>query len=389
MGRAGTFQRTREGNRVFLPKDLPPSDPPLELSDHLLEELSDADQAIGRLDGAAAVLPEPDMFVYSYVRKEAVLSSQIEGTRSSLTDLFDAEAGARTPGQPRDVREVANFVVAMGDAIKQVQNGQKISLELIRGAHRTLFRGVRGGGLEPGEFRRIQNWIGHKGSTPATAEFIPPPPEQVQSALTALERYVQVTGAEPSLIRASLAHAQFETIHPFVDGNGRIGRLLVTLMLIEAGSINRPVLYLSNYFLRNRDDYIRYLQRIGTDGDWEGWVRFFLRGVKETSEQAFATAKALLALRDQHEALLQRTLGRRTSLAIALLESLSKNPVISITGAAKSLGVTFPTASLVITEMKKQGLLAELTGQRSFRYFRYEPFVDIIGRDAAVPNRAS
>lgn len=384
MGRSGSFEKSKEGYRVFLPKPLPPSDPPLELSDRLLEDLSEADLALGRLDGAAAVLPEPDIFVYSYVRKEAVLSSQIEGTRSSLTDLFDLEAGTTDRGRPRDVREVANYVVALESSLGEVRQGRPVSLEMLRRAHSILVRGVRGDALEPGKFRSIQNWIGRHGDSPATAEYFPPPPDRMQKALTELELYIQVGGTEPALLRAGLAHAQFETIHPFVDGNGRIGRLLVTLMLVESRALERPVLYLSHYLLKHREEYVRSLQRTRTDGDWEGWLRFFLRGVQETAQQATGVARSILSLRDQHRGLAQRTLGSRASLATSLLDVLARSPVISIPAAAQALGVSFPTASTLMRELGEQGLVKEITGQRRNRFFRYEPYIAALESEAPV-----
>jgi Fic family protein len=383
-GRSGSYAATTEGFRAFHPKPLPP-DPPLRFDNELIGRLASASAELGRLDGAADILPDPDFFVYSYVRKEAVLSSQIEGTRSSLADLFEFEAGAERPKGYRDVREVANYVVALNFALDRVAQGERISVELLKRTHARLLKGVRGNEAEPAALKTRQNWIGPPGSTPFTADFVPPPPDETPGALASLEGFLQSSQSEAPLIRAGLVHAQFETIHPFLDGNGRVGRLLVTLLLTTCGAVRRPVLYLSYYFLKNRQEYITRLQRIRDDGDWEGWLTFFLMGVEETSIQAADTARAILALKQNHEALLEKELGRRAGNGHKLLEHLFRRPVISVNDAASVIGSTFPPANSLVGTFRKLGLLTELTGQRRNRFFRYKPYVDLLQRDRAPP----
>lgn len=383
-GRSGSYRTTAEGYRAFHPKPLPP-EPPLEFDDKLIAQLSSAAAELGRLDGAAEILPDPDFFVYSYVRKEAVLSSQIEGTRSSLADLFEFEAGAERPRGYRDVREVANYVQALNFARDRIAGGERISADLLQRTHAILLKGVRGNEAEPGALKSRQNWIGPPGSSPMTADYVPPPPAETPELLVSLDHYVQANTPEAPLVKAGLAHSQFETIHPFLDGNGRIGRLLVALMLTTSGAVRRPVLYLSYYFLKNRTEYVRHLQRVRDDGDWEGWLGFFLRGVEETSVQAAETARAILALKQAHERLLERELGRRAGSGHRLLEHLFRRPVISVGDAAEVLGSSFPPANSLVGRFAKLGLLTELTGQRRNRFFRYQPYVELLQRDRAPP----
>jgi Fic family protein len=387
IGRSGTYAPTAEGYRAFHPKPLPP-DPPLEYGSDLIARLSAASAELGRLDGAAEILPDPDFFVYSFVRKEAVLSSQIEGTRSSLVDLFEFEAGAERRRGDRDVREVANYVESLNDSMERVRRGEPISLALLKRTHERLLRGVRGNDAEPGTIKDRQNWIGPPGSSPRTADFVPPPPEETPAALAALEEYVGAETGDPPLIKAGLVHAQFETIHPFLDGNGRVGRLLVTLMLAICGAVRRPVLYLSYFFLRNRDEYIRRLQRVRDSGDWEGWLGFFLQGVEETSIQASQTARAILALKQEHETLLERELGRRTGRARRLLEHLFRRPVTSVGKVAAALGTSFPPANDLVGKLVELSLLTEVTGQRRNRFVRYQPYVELLERDRSPPPSA-
>lgn len=385
-GRSGSYSPTRQGYRAFHPKPLPP-DPPLEISPRLLSLLADASTELGRLDGAADVLPDPDFFVYSYVRKEAVLSSQIEGTRSSLADLLDFEAGAGPAGYPRDVREVANYVDALNRALAALRDGQEISLALVREAHRTLLHRVRGHRDQPGRFKTRQNWIGSRGSSPATADYVPPPPEETPKLMAELAKYLQSDSLEPSLLKAALVHAQFETIHPFLDGNGRMGRLLVALLLARSGTTRHPVLYLSYFFLKNREEYTRRLQRVRGDGDWEGWVEFFLRGVRETSIQASHTARAVLEMRQNHQERVDRLLGARAARGQKLLEQLFHQPVITVAGVARATGTTFPPANALVDEFVRLGLLTEITGRRRNRFFRYTPYISLLQRDRA-PSRS-
>ena len=382
-GRAGSYSTTKDGWRAFHPKPLPP-DPPLNISPTCLTKLSEAANVLGRLDGIAEVLPDPDFFVYSYIRKEAVLSSQIEGTRSSLVDLLDFEAGAERVSYPRDVNEVVNYVRALKEALKLVGNGAPISLSLIADTHKILLYRVRGHDTEPGKFKSRQNWIGPRGSSPATADYVPPPPEETLFAMEGIVSYAQSKFMEPPLLRAALVHSQFETVHPFLDGNGRMGRLLVVLLLSKWGVLRRPVLYLSYFFLKNRQEYNRRLQRVRDDGDWEGWVEFFLSGVSQTADQAIDTARAILALRREHQSLIQHTLGKRAAGGQLLLEQLYHQPVLSVKEAARIIGTTFPPASELIDEFVRAGILKEVTGQKRYRFFRYQPYIDILQQDQFV-----
>lgn len=380
-GRAGSYSPTKEGWRAFHPKPLPP-DPPVILSPALMTSLSSASIELGRLDGIAESLPDPDFFVYSYVRKEAVLSSQIEGTRSSLADVLEFEAGAERRTYPRDVREVVNYIRALNNALRRVRGGEPISLALIQETHRELLAGVRGGEDKPGQLKTRQNWIGPPGSSPAIADYVPPPPDETAAAMAALVSFVEQATSDPPILKASVAHSQFETIHPFLDGNGRIGRLLVTLLLAKWGVLRRPVLYLSYFFLKNREEYIRRLQRVRDDGDWEGWVGFFLKGVSETSTQATGTARAILALKTDHESTIARTLkGTRAGSGQMLLGYLFRRPVVSVGELSKHLGTTFPTASHLVDDFVRMGLLTEITGQKRYRFFRYQPYIDLLGKD--------
>jgi Fic family protein len=353
----------------------------LAFDDALIGRLASASAELGRLDGAAEILPDPDFFVYSYVRKEAVLSSQIEGTRSSLADLFDFEAGAQGRRGRHDVREVSNYVTSLNFALEQVRKGVAVSTDLLQGTHAQLMRGVRGNEAAPGALKSRQNWIGPIGSSPLTADFVPPPPEETPTALAALTDYIRTGSMEVPLIKAGLAHAQFETIHPFLDGNGRMGRLLVTLMLTTSGVVRRPVLYLSYYLLKHREEYIQRLQGVRDDGDWEGWLVFFLTGVEETSIHAAETARAILALKQEHELVIERELGRRAGSGRKLLEHLFRRPVVNVGMVASLLGSTFPPASELVTTFANLGLLTELTGQKRNRFFRYTPYVELLQQD--------
>src|SRR5262245_3460791 len=285
--RAGTYVRQPNGFAAFVPTALPPN-PPISFTPELQALLSHADRAVGRLDGSIQTLPNPDLFVLMYVRKEAVLSSQIEGTQSSLQDLLAAEAQVLSSDAPKDVDEVVNYVAAMNHGLARL-NELPVSTRLIREIHARLLAGVRGSNLQPGELRRTHNWIGPAGSTLATATFIPPPPDVVPAALSDLETFLHADTALPLLVKIGLAHAQFETIHPFLDGNGRCGRLLVTFLLCEGRALHKPALYLSHYFKHHRQEYYDRLQAVRDRGDWERWLAFFLHGVADVSAQAADT----------------------------------------------------------------------------------------------------
>jgi Fic family protein len=336
--------------------------------------LSEADRALGRLDGSIHTLPNPDLFVYMYVRREAVLSSQIEGTQSSLQDLLAAEAGASAAEAPQDVGEVVNYVRAMNRGLARLEQ-LPVSARLIREIHAELLQGVRGSRLTPGELRRSQNWIGPGGASLANASFVPPPPEEVPKALGDLETFIHERDGLPLLIKIGLAHAQFETIHPFLDGNGRVGRLLITFLLCERGALHKPVLYLSHYLKGHRQEYYDRLQAVRDSGDWEGWLEFFLRGVTEVSGQAADTARQILLLREEHRALIADGLGRAAGNGHRILQHLYEHPIVSAKQVQDLIGTTFAAANQIVSRLVGIGVLHEITGHARHRRFRYEPYV--------------
>ena len=382
-GRSGRYVRQTTGYRAFLPAPLPP-DPPIRLDGELRVLLSQADRALGRLDGSVVTLPNPDLFVFMYVRKEAVLSSQIEGTQSSLQDLLAAEADLLDSiAVPRDVDEVVNYVRAMNFGLARLAE-LPVSVRLIREIHERLMEGARGGRLKPGELRRTQNWIGPGGTGLADAIFVPPPPELVPEALGALERFLHSADDLPLLVKIGLAHAQFETIHPFLDGNGRVGRLLITFLLTEGQVLEKPVLYLSHYLKRHRQEYYERLQAVRDGGDWEGWLAFFLRGVAEVGGEAAETARRVLLLREQHRAEITGSLGRAAANGHRVLESLFDRPIISVSEAQKLTGTGFAAANQLVARMTELGILREITGNARNRRFRYEPYVRLFTDEVAV-----
>jgi Fic family protein len=323
---------------------------------------------LGRLEGVSASL-DPGLLLYMYVRKEAVLSSQIEGTQSTFTDLLQYE-NAETPGVPKeDVREVSRYVAALQHGIDRLRGGMPISLRLIREVHGVLLKDGRSGRQAPGQFRRSQNWIGR--ARPSKARFVPPPPHEMMSALDNLEKFLHDERERtPPLIKTGLAHVQFETIHPFLDGNGRVGRLLVPLLLCAEGVLSQPFLYLSLYFKQNRADYYDALQRVRTHGDWEGWLRFYLGGVEEVATQATATARALLALSDADRARV-RTVGRGAASALGVYELLRQKIIISIPRAAAATGLSRPTVTAALERLTTLGITKEITGRARDRQFVY------------------
>ena len=367
--RAGRWVRQIEGHRAFIPAALPPT-PPIELDARLARALSDADRALGRLDGVTTVLPNPDLFVAMYVRHEAVLSSQIEGTQSTLEDVLAYEAEGPDTGLPADIEEVVNYVGAMNHGLGRL-GSLPLSLRLLREIHGRLLSGVRGGERNPGEFRRTQNWIGAADCTLHTAAFVPPPPPEMLTALYQLETFLHDREAFPPLIHVALAHAQFETIHPFLDGNGRVGRLLITLLLCERGVLRRPLLYLSTYLKAHRAQYYDRLTAIRNDGDWEGWLHFFLQGVAEVSQDATETAQAILAMRET-----TRTMSL-TPTTLRLLDHLFEQPVINVRKAESLLDCTFATANKAIGELEQMGLLREVTKQKRNRRYFFHSYLDL------------
>lgn len=345
------------------------------MSGALQVQLSQADRALGRLDGSVATLPNPDLFVFMYVRKEAVLSSQIEGTQSSLQDLLAAEADLfGDTSRPNDVDEIVNYVGAMNHGLARLGE-LPVSVRLIREIHGRLLKGVRGSHLTPGEPRRSQNWIGPAGCGLADATYVPPPPDLVPEALGKLEQFLHEQDELPTMIKIGLAHAQFETIHPFLDGNGRVGRLLITFLLTERGLLGKPVLYLSHFFKRHRAEYYDRLQAVRDHGAWEDWLAFFLRGVTEVSAEATDTARRILALRELHRDQIADKLGRAAGSGHKVLESLFDRPIVAVADVQEVTRTTYAAANNLAARLVELGILDEITGYSRNRRFRYEPYV--------------
>jgi len=360
--------------RSFVPPPLPP-DPPLRLDglQHLLEQ---ANQAIGRLDGLASVLPDVSLFIYAYVRKEAVLSSQIEGTQSSLSDLLLFE-NEEAPGVPvEDVQEVSNYVAAMNHGLERIRSGFPLSLRLIREIHEILLSKGRGSGKQPGEFRQSQNWIG--GSRPGNAAYVPPPPELVLECMSDLERFLHDESPNlPIIVKAGIIHVQFETIHPFLDGNGRLGRLLITFLLCAQGVLREPILYLSLYFKANRAAYYELLDRVRTRGDWEAWLDFFLIGVRDTADQAANAARRILTLFEEDQRKIE-SLGRPAASVLRVFQHMQRNPIVAIPTTAKKIGISAPTVAKSLGHMIELGILHEVTGRERHRLFVYDKYLAIL-----------
>lgn len=363
-----------ESFRAFVPPPLPPV-PPIALGP-LYPLLDRATQSLGRLDGLTTLLPDTSLFLYLYVRKEALLSSQIEGTQSSLSDLLLYESD-EAPGVPlNDVEEVSNYVAAMNHGLARLREGFPLSLRLIKEIHAILLRGGRGAAKEPGEFRRSQNWIG--GTRPGNAAFVPPPPERLMECLGALELFLHDTKAPlPILVKAALAHVQFETIHPFLDGNGRLGRLLITFLLCAEGVLTEPLLYLSLYFKTHRAAYYDLLQKVRVEGAWEAWLDFFLSGVDETARQAADTAGRILALFKDDRARIAG-LGRAAASALRVHEYLQTRPFLAIPAAAQALGISAPTVTAAIRHLEDLGIVHEATGRQRGRMFIYGRYLEIM-----------
>nr|VFJ63401.1 MAG: Fic family protein [Candidatus Kentron sp. FW] len=371
--RAGRYINQVGGYKAFIPATLPP-DPPVKLEGRLQDLLSRADRALGRLDGSIQTLPNSDLFVAMYIRKEAVLSSQIEGTQSSLQDVLAAEARMYSPDRPGDVDEVFNYVRAMNYGLERLHD-LPVSVRLIREIHTELLTGVRGQHLTPGELRVSQNWIGSAGCTLIEATFVPPPPHEVPKALGNLEQFLHGDTPLPLLIKIGLAHAQFETIHPFLDGNGRVGRLLITFLLCEKEVLLKPVLYLSHFFKHHRQQYYERLQAVRNRGAWEEWIVFFLESVFEVSQQATDTARQILTLREQHRQVITDRFGRVSGNGHRILEHLYRFPIISVSEIKESTHVSYPTANNLVAKLIECGILHELTNQKRNRRFIYRDYI--------------
>jgi Fic family protein len=371
--RCSTFPTPFE---AFVPSTLPPN-PPIEIDETLHELTERAGLAIGRLDGLTSLLPEMHLFLYFYVRKEAVLSSQIEGTQSSLSDLLLFEGDA-APGMPvNDVVEVSRYVAALDHGLSRLRGGFPLSLRLFKEIHEVLLATGRGSDMTPGEFRRRQNWVG--GRWPHEAKYIPPPPEKLMDCLDAFERFLHSTNSQSSVLaKAALAHVQFESIHPFLDGNGRLGRLLITLMLCSEGLLREPTLYLSLYFKNHRDTYYDLLQRTRTHGDWERWLSFFLEGVASTAEQACDTTKRILELFASDHDTVSQSLGRATGSAVQVLKFLQENPLLSPKVAVKKLPLSYPTVMSALKNLTDLGIVHETTGKARNQLYMYQEYVSIL-----------
>ena len=378
--RAGTWIKQGSAYRAFIPAPLPP-EPPIAMDEEMVRLLSAADRCLGRLDGVASVLPNPNLFVAMYVRQEAVLSSQIEGTQSTLEDVIQFELGANGERLPQDVEEVVNYVHAMNHGLRRLSE-LPLSLRLIREIHADLMAGMRGSQRSPGEFRTSQNWIGPAGCTLHDASFVPPPVPDMGDALGNLERFLHERDRLPVLIQAGIAHAQFETIHPVLDGNGRVGRLLITFLLCEREILQRPLLYLSHFLKARRSEYYDRLMAIRNDGNWEGWLKFFLRGVFEVSTSATETARRILSLREDHRQLVVTRLGS-TPHAPRLLDFLYEQPIVNVRSAERYLGCTYATANKLVEQFTTLGILREVTGGKRNRLYRYTEYLSLF--DAAVP----
>jgi len=376
-GRYVTASTAGESFEAFIPAPLPTLSS-LELKTVHFELMEKANWALGRLDGLATLLPDTALFLYFYVRKEALLSSQIEGTQSSLADLLLFE-NEEVPGVPlNDVEEVSNYVAAMNHGLRRMQDGFPLSSRLLREIHHVLLSGGRGADKSPGEFRRSQNWIG--GSRPGKARFVPPPPECVMDCMSELEKYLHEPHV-PVLIKAALAHVQFETIHPFLDGNGRVGRLLITFLMCSEGVLSQPLLYLSLFFKRNRNAYYDLLQRVRLEGVWEEWLEYFLEGVLETSRQAVTTAQSILQLFEQDRTRIE-ALGRPAGSVLRVQQQLQKTPLSSIQKIADATGMTRPTVATSIRHLSEMGMVRELTGKERHRLFVYDGYVKLLSEGA-------
>lgn len=377
-GRYDITSTAGEAVRAFVPEPLPPQ-PPLDLGRLGLALKDRALLACGRLDGVSSLLPDPDLFLYAYVRREALLSSQIEGTQSSLSDLLMFEL-EEAPGVPfNDVVEVSSYVAALDHGLARLASGFPLSSRLLKEIHAVLLARGRGADRQPGEFRRSQNWIG--GTRPGNARFVPPPPGRVDSCMAELERFLHAEDDLPLLVKAALAHVQFETIHPFLDGNGRLGRLLIVLMLVDGGILRQPLLYLSLFFKQHRSRYYELLDGVRRDGDWEAWVLFFLEGVESTAAAAVDAAHRLLALFQTDESKLTG-LGRSGTSVRQVFAALRQRPLTGIPQLAARAQLSFPTAAKAVEQLVALGIAREITGGRRNRVFAYDGYLAILGEGA-------
>lgn len=370
VSEAGKVIRTSEGYHAFIPAPLPPK---FTYDAELALAMSRADAALSELSSLGRLLPNPHLLISPYVRREAVLSSRIEGTRASLSDvLLDEMGDDAARGSETDVHEVRNYIKALEFGVKRLES-LPLSLRLTRELHARLMKGVRGDRATPGEFRRSQNWIGPAGSTPVTAAYVPPPPREMEAALADWEKFLHQRDKMPDLIQCALMHEQFEAIHPFLDGNGRVGRLLITLFLIERGRLSQPLLYLSAYIEDHRQDYYDLLQRTRTHGDWNTWLRYFLTGVTEMAHDAMSRARELMELREKF----RKRLADKPR-ALALLDELFVNPYTTVARAEQALKVSNPTARQAVALLQKNRMLKEVSGRQWGKLYLAQPILDVI-----------
>jgi Fic family protein len=375
--RTGRFILQPGGYRAFIPKPLPPH-PPLRYTEELQSLLSQADRSLARLDGIITVLPNPDLFIAMYVKKEALLSSQIEGTQASLEGILEFEADLTPRDDIASVREVINYIKALDYGIGRLKD-LPMSLRLIREIHRILIEGTRGSQRNPGEFRKSQNWIGPAGAPLSDAVFVPAPPEVVPQAMSDIETFLHAQDRIPPLVKIALVHAQFETVHPFLDGNGRVGRLLITFYLVWQEILSRPMLYLSVHLKRHRSQYYDLLMKVRTEGAWEEWIRFFLEGVVETSGEATSTAREIIALK---EVMIARIYEHSISSihAFRLIDLLFHKPLVNAADIVAGLALSKEAVSELIKRFEQAGLLTEISGKQRYRRYLFKPYVDLIAR---------
>jgi cell filamentation protein, protein adenylyltransferase len=374
MNRSGAYRQQPTGYKAFLPASLPPN-PPIKIEGELQNLLSNADMSLARLDGLGHILPNASLFIAMYVKKEALLSSQIEGTQASLEDLFEFESGMK-PENINDVAEVVNYVKALNYGMERLREFP-MSLRLIKEIHAVLMEGVRGGEKTPGEFKKTQNWIGPPGCTLKEARFVPPPPHEAEAAMGALELYLHQPPQLPSLVDCALIHYLFETIHPFLDGNGRLGRLLITFYLHWRGVMEKPLLYLSYYFRKYRQEYYDRLNMVRDNGNFEQWIAFFLKGVVVTADSAVDAAKQIMELQSRHRNLLwQKKIS--SPLAVGILEKLFYSPYVSVNDIARDFSISYQAASTLITQLEGAGILKEITGRKRDKRYIYADYLLIL-----------
>jgi len=377
LDRAGIYKKHKDGHRTFIPKPLPPT-PPIELDNRLMNTLSKADQTLGRLEGVSEILPDPDLFVMMYIKKEAVLSSQIEGTQASLIDVLEFEAQTLDPESPTDVEEVVNYIKAMNYGLVQIKAERKITIDMVKKIHYHLLQETRGREMKPGNLRTVQNWIGPPNCTIADATYIPPDKNDMKIALKDLETFIIKEKDLPPLLKVGMVHCQFETIHPFIDGNGRVGRLLITLQLAESKYLSRPLLYLSYYFKQNRAEYYDRLQAVRDSGKWEQWLDYFLKGILRTSSNAIDTSMKIIELRKEVHESLTMQFGNKIGSALKLFDTLFHRPIVTIRSVAEITGLSYPNASQLTTTFEKLGVLKEVTGQKRNRVYEFVKYMDIL-----------